>query len=130
MQFSVRNGTVNLLLATLGQPKCEYVSFSFNIILLFNSIDDTSLDFIQNSMQTPSRTPETMLGEHQKKRFTFAFSNAMEENVSQPWPVWLMISILKEFARLSKRTSVVMVLSRRTKMQGKSFSYRVTSEQT
>lgn len=82
------------------------------------------------AFQTPSRTPETTPAEAPRKRSTFVSSSATDENVSRPSPVWPTIWTLSEFARPSRRISLVTVPSKRTRTWGRLFSCRVTSEQT
>lgn len=99
---------------------------SFQSFLIPNFFNSLSFDFFQ----TPLRTPETMPAEPPRKRSTFVSSSATVENVSQPSPDWRTIWTLNGFARPSKRISAATVPSKRMRMRGKSFSYRVTSEQT
>ncbi len=63
-------------------------------------------------------------------RFMFAFSNEMDGSVLLLQQDWRTIQILNGYARLSKRISLVMVPSKRTKKLAKSFNYQEISVPT
>ena len=74
------------------------------------------------SLQTPLRMPETRLETRPKRRSTSVSNSAMVENVLPPLLGWQMIWTLSEFARPSRRISLVTVPFKRMRKSARLFS--------